>query len=250
VLAGAAVYAFLLHPLSTPLWRHVPGLAYFQFPWRMLGPLSLCAALAAALAFARFTANAGPAQRRRWELGLCLAAGLNALPQLYAGHAAGPVPRGELAHALAPDAARALGLGVTVYDEYLPRFVDRSVVRLRPLQGPVLGSRPPARVQVLRDEGTHIRLDVAAQEPTRLRLARWALPGWEASRGGRPLDLLPNRDGVLELEVPAGRSTLELRLRPPLARRVGLALSAACAVVLALLLLWPAARRQRPRRGA
>ncbi len=243
-LCGAGIYAFLLHPWSTPLWRHVPGVAFFQFPWRLLGPLSLCAALAAALAYAHFAAAASPARRRRWELGIVAAAVLNALPQLYAGYAVGPAPRAELARALEPDAVRALGLGVTVLDEYLPRSADRAAWRtLRPLQGPLLDTRPPARVDVVRDQGTRIALAVNAQEPTRLRLARWAFPGWQASFAGRPVALLPNRPGVLEVELEPGSGLLELELHPPPARRIGLALSAACGLALAALLLWPPAQR-------
>jgi hypothetical protein len=243
-LAGAGLYGFLLHPASTLLWRHVPGLAFFQFPWRLLGPLSLCAALAGALAYAHFAAQASPERRRRWELGVAACAALNALPQLYAGYAVGPAPRAELARALEPGSVRALGLSVTVRDEYLPRDADRSAWRtLRPLQGPLLDTRPPARVDVVRDRGTRIALAVTAQEPTRLRLARWAFPGWEGSFAGRPVALLPSRRGVLEVELEAGSGLLELELHPPLSRRIGLALSAACALALAALLLWPAAQR-------
>ena len=40
--------AFLLIPASTPLWNHLPNLAFLQFPWRLL--TILCAVLAFALA--------------------------------------------------------------------------------------------------------------------------------------------------------------------------------------------------------
>jgi hypothetical protein len=40
---------FLLVPLSTPLWSHLPELAYLQFPWRLLTILSAVLALAIAL---------------------------------------------------------------------------------------------------------------------------------------------------------------------------------------------------------
>ncbi len=242
-LAGAALCGLLLHPLSTPLWRHLPGLAFFQFPWRLLGPLSFCAALAAALAYAQLLGRASAAQRMRWEIALGLCAVLNALPQLHAGLAVGPAPRDELARALEPEMVRTLGLGVTVYDEYLPRGADRNAWRMRPLQGPLLDSHPPARVEVVRDLGTEIVLEVDTSEPTRLRLARWAFPGWEARLAGRPVALLPNRYGVLEVELAAGGGELELRLQPPLSRRIGLAASVACALALAALLLWPAAQR-------
>lgn len=42
--------AFVMMPVSLPLWRHLPELAFLQFPWRWLGPLSV--------AFAFFVAAA------------------------------------------------------------------------------------------------------------------------------------------------------------------------------------------------
>ena len=41
--------AFLLTPLSTPIWRHLPNLAYLQFPWRLLTLLTPILALTIAL---------------------------------------------------------------------------------------------------------------------------------------------------------------------------------------------------------
>ena len=40
-----AVIAFLLTPLSTPIWHHLPNLAYLQFPWRLLTLLTPILAL-------------------------------------------------------------------------------------------------------------------------------------------------------------------------------------------------------------
>ncbi len=41
--------AFLLTPLSTPIWHHLPNLAYLQFPWRLLTLLTPILALSIAL---------------------------------------------------------------------------------------------------------------------------------------------------------------------------------------------------------
>ncbi len=41
--------AFLLTPLSTPIWHHLPNLAYLQFPWRLLALLTPILALTIAL---------------------------------------------------------------------------------------------------------------------------------------------------------------------------------------------------------
>jgi len=44
-----AAVALLLTPLSTPLWNHVPELAFLQFPWRLLSVLAVIFALAIAM---------------------------------------------------------------------------------------------------------------------------------------------------------------------------------------------------------
>ena len=41
--------AFLLTPLSTPVWNHLPELAFLQFPWRLLAILAAVLGLALAL---------------------------------------------------------------------------------------------------------------------------------------------------------------------------------------------------------
>ena len=40
---------FLMHPASEALWASVGALQYLQFPWRLLGPLAACLAIAASL---------------------------------------------------------------------------------------------------------------------------------------------------------------------------------------------------------
>jgi len=39
-------YIFLTHNKSTPIWTHIPGFSYIQFPWRFLGVATFCLALA------------------------------------------------------------------------------------------------------------------------------------------------------------------------------------------------------------
>lgn len=50
LLGLASASAFVMLPVSLPLWRHLPELAFLQFPWRWLGPLSVAFAFFAAAA--------------------------------------------------------------------------------------------------------------------------------------------------------------------------------------------------------
>ena len=42
-------YIFLTHNKSTPIWEHLPFMAYIQFPWRFLGMVVFCFSLASGL---------------------------------------------------------------------------------------------------------------------------------------------------------------------------------------------------------
>jgi len=45
-LASSLFFLFLTHSRSTPIWQALPFMAYFQFPWRFLGPTIFCLSLA------------------------------------------------------------------------------------------------------------------------------------------------------------------------------------------------------------
>ena len=66
MLLGLGVAAsFFMLPISVSLWRHLPELAFLQFPWRWLGPLSVAFAFFAAAAIAhRHGIGRGNSQQR------------------------------------------------------------------------------------------------------------------------------------------------------------------------------------------
>jgi hypothetical protein len=244
-LAAAAGCLFLITPMSTLVWEHVPLLPLFQFPWRMQGPLALMSALAAALAFAALGARASQRRRSAAEIVLFAACVANALPTLIRAEAIVPAERAVLAQRLAPRTIRAMQLPATVVDEYLPRAARREALETgRPVLGPVVGAPQDARVAVLEDHGTRIALSVQLAEPGRLRIARWSVPGWRLELDGRPSEPLSNADGSLDVDLPAGETQLLLRLETPALRRAGAAASA----VAFLVWLWLVIRGPRAER--
>lgn len=71
MLLGLGIVASLvMFPLSASLWKHLPELAFLQFPWRWLGPLSVAFAFFAAAAVADLQQSA----TRRIATALLLAA--------------------------------------------------------------------------------------------------------------------------------------------------------------------------------
>lgn len=117
--AASGVFVFLQLPASIRVWESVPWLPLFQFPWRFQGPLALCIAVLAGLAWARGVRRwpAGRARVAEWLLLLLVV--LNAWTHLSNVRPLPPEARGQVARWTEPAAVRD-GLRVTVTHEYLP----------------------------------------------------------------------------------------------------------------------------------
>lgn len=242
-LTAAVVCVFLLTPASAALWPRIPLLALFQFPWRFLGPLALFASLAAGLAFATLARGRTRRTRVLAEVAIFALCTANALPVLLRAQPLDPEPRARLSQRLSRPTIRSQALGVTVRDEYLPRGADGALWReARYLEPPVLSAVPDARISVGVNRDTSIALDVECAAATHLRIARWQFPGWRARIDGTPAAFDESPDGVLALEVPAGRHALEVVFRGPPVRTALLPLSGAA------LLAWLGLALSLPRR--
>ena len=227
LLAAALGLLFLETSASRFLWERVPWLPLFQFPWRMMGPLALVASALAARVAALALAGRSPRLRAGVEAGFFAVALANAVPILQQYVPLNAADARLLEALLHPEVIRQSGQTVTAGDEYLPRASDRDVWRLqRPLEGPVVSTSGPATWATRRDGGTRMELVTHAPAPVRLRLARWAFPGWQVAIDGAPAPWLPSRWGTLELDVPAGDAQVTVWLEPPGLRRATLALAA------------------------
>jgi hypothetical protein len=244
-LTGAALLIYLVTSASAALWERLPLLPLFQFPWRMLGPLALLAALVGALTFSELASGWSRRTSRGVEATVFVLCLLNALPQLLDYRPLAPRVREALAVQLTGEAIRSEGYKATVGDEYLPLEANATTWQTRrPLVGPLVGSDPPLlRAEVEVDEGTSSSLRVEARRASHLELARWAFPGWQYQVDGRPEPWRAGPFGGIEAELPAGERRVELRYRSPRVRTLSLALSLV-AVLAWLALLW------RDRRGA
>ncbi len=245
LVAAALGLLFLETTASQPIWSLVPWLPLFQFPWRMMGPLALVASSLAALVAALALAGRPSRTRALAELGTAALLLLNALPILLQYEPLPPAAEPELAALVHPEVVRNSPETVTAGDEYLPRASDTQVWHAqRPLDGPVVAASGPARWETRVDRGSRIELATHSPEPARLRLARWAFPGWRVEVNGAPTLWTPSRWGTLELEIPAGDALVTAELEPPPLRRAGLALSGA-ALAAWLIGLAVAGRRAR-----
>lgn len=131
----AAVVALMALQLrfSTPLWEAAPTLAYFQFPWRFMGPLAVVTALAGGVVFARVTRDWSWRAVLAAEVVLLVLCAANALPHL---RQYGPLEPAQLASFEA-----SLNPGVpaehrvTLGDEFLPSGASVDACASEPGQG-------------------------------------------------------------------------------------------------------------------
>jgi hypothetical protein len=155
---------------------------------------------------------------------LCVA---NAWPQLASYRPLSAAQSKMGVKAVQPEALRRGALNVSVLDEYLPRGANRAVWKRAARVGgrTVLTAEPAAEVEALEKKGSRISLRVDAPAGTRLRLARWYFPEWEAELDGVPIPVESNPSGGIDVRLPAPGGTFELVRRPPLSRRIGVIVS-------------------------
>lgn len=224
---SALFSTWLIHRSSAWLWANVPGLAYFQFPWRFLGPLAtLLVPLVAGVG------NLPHGQIRGWVLGVGIAGLiLLGLPGLYPRSWPpqwGTIDRLGIIEAELTDRWR----GTTSTNDFVPRTVQM-------IPGPepsVLASyrNPPidrvnrytlpegTTVQVLPDGPQVNRFHVDGDEKFTLRLYLFAFPGWTAYLDGKEVPIkLADPEGFITIDVPAGQHEILVRFESTPARRVG-----------------------------
>ncbi len=107
----------------------------------------------------------------------------------------------------------------------------------------MLSAEPEAVFEALEEKGSRIALRVDAPAGPRLRLARWYFPDWQAELDGIPIPVESNPSGGIDVRLPAPGGAFELVRRPPLSRRIGLALSGV-GVGVWLALVWVHRRRR------
>ncbi|HEY1743533.1 MAG TPA: hypothetical protein VGG18_10240 [Granulicella sp.] len=239
--------AFLLVPLSTPLWRHLPDLAFLQFPWRLLTILSAVLAFAIALLLPRGENLRSP---------LLIAAPVCALALSLLGISLYRQPCDDTDLPAATASLFNTHHGVTPTDEYTPNQADNDVLRsndpgywlttdptgFAPGTLPNLGDTDPSFADDLDPEQTisaqapqHLVLDLPQPETLILNLRDF--PDWRLTRNGSELPPhLQRDDGLLAVALPAGASTLDIAWEYTLDQKLGLTITACALALLGLTL--------------
>ncbi len=232
---GALVLTFLITSPSEFIWDAIPLLAFFQFPWRLLGPAALMVAICVGTGAAALPLKRG----RPAFLGLALASVLGfALPLLYpppwAPEFGGTAPRDIIAWE-----TWSLAYGTTSTGDFVPK--GAALVPMRPVEtlvasyqgeGPIdkvnRATIPDgASVEILEHGPLHDRFWVSTPTKMILRLYTFHFPGWRAYVDGEATEIeIAHPEGFITVRVPAGEHEVLVRFEDTPARSVGWAVSA------------------------
>ncbi|MFQ6099789.1 MAG: glycosyltransferase family 39 protein [Anaerolineae bacterium] len=251
--AGAlAVCLFLILPVSRPVWDHLPLLQRVQFPWRLVGPATLCAAVLAGAAtnlLAYQPTDLPTRSPRRLSLMihvfLILLLILAHLGWFYPRHCS---PPGDISITGMIGWERASHtVGTTAKGEYMPVWVHGmpedpaldaayatgdAVIRLPPESLP-----EGARVFSADYGPLDATVELESPVPFRARYLAFYYPGWRVTVDDNLIPIAPtDSEGLISFDVPAGRHTIRVRFGETPLRLAADALSLVALVALVALL--------------
>ena len=218
-LAG---YGVMTLSVSTPIWQLIRPLELVQFPWRMLGPAALCAAIliGASIHALEERLATRPAFR------LLPAEHSFFLIFLFAGNLAWWYPRycpsdltGSVADLLAfEDATHTIG--TTAKGEYLPRTVDY-LPEDDSLRLALQSGAEPSRLLIVSGaaevtspippDPLNATFQIIAKTETSLVYQQFYYPGWRITIDGRPVSIqITSGEGLMAFTLSPGAHTVRV----------------------------------------
>lgn len=212
-------YCFLTLAVSEPIWRLIGPLELVQFPWRMLGPAALCAALLAG-ASVHTVERALPPYLSRLAAPMAITLIiLSTLSYWLPRYCASPATA-TLSDIVSYERATHT-IGATAKGEYVPRTVE--VMPDDPtLADAILRGEEPVRLHLVEGEAewqplaaTTDPLDAAftvtARTPASFIYRQFMYPGWQVTANDQPLTLrATSRTGLIAFDLPPGQHRLHI----------------------------------------
>jgi len=246
LVAAAAAIAALQFRFSDVVWRHVPKLAFLQFPWRWLLVLAVLAAGLTALAL-----KPEPPTRRAIALralaALVLAGGMVAVASVYfwqvcddEDNVAAQVQTFHDTGFEGTDEYTLKGIDLDDQAGIAPGVVDCAVPTANCGDGPVWvmnaqalqshrdapaatdhALQIAAHVKILRWQAEHRTVDVDSASAAYAVLRLVDYPAWRVTRDGVPVTPARTSDGWMAVPVTAGDQKIDVRWRTTPDQREG-----------------------------
>ena len=205
--------AFLLTPLSMPLWNHAPQAFFLQFPWRLLAILAPIFALATAAAIYRLLLKFTPTAIAT----IALAVVLGHVAYLQFHQPCDPEDTAPARLALFRSSQ-----GTDPTDEYTPTTADNDA--LTPNNPPhwlaASPADPPPSASQLGPAPMHLTITAPRAEDLILNLRDY--PAWHISLNGlADRSRAPRPDGLIAVPIPAGPSTIDIHYAHTVDQTIG-----------------------------
>jgi hypothetical protein len=226
--------AFLLTPISNPIWLHAPELAFLQFPWRLLAILAATLSLTVGIALntIRLTRRATAAA----AVVIAIALSFPAYTLFHQGCDPEDTVAARVALFHSP-------LGTEPIDEYTPKTADNdSLAHSNPPYW--LSSDPDTPAPTTAQPGPaprHLSLDSPIPQILILNLRDY--PAWHITLNTAVVISRERRDdGLIAIAIPAGHSDIDITY----ARRKDQTLGATISLISLACLVFAANRQRRP----
>jgi hypothetical protein len=230
---AAGAFIFMMLPIATPIWEAIPALAFFQFPWRLLGPAAAMMAVlagAGAESIIRIVKEGrelqGNSVWQRVSSGYVTAV-LILLPILLGLPLSQPVPWPDFEEVntlrMSVIELRGRWLGTTSTADYVPRQVDIIPSRSGQVAQGFFEGRPLDRVNwaVVPDAATieqeemrplHTRYTINSPKRFQLRLYQFYFPGWQIRIDGEAAEIdVARPEGFMVIEIPPGEHVVDVQ---------------------------------------
>ncbi len=212
------VVVALMNRISRPVWDVLPLASLLQFQWRLMGPAILLIAWLAAAGL--------PQGRWQWPMALVFVVGNFFFTLTWTYHEPyepppqDPTPADAIRYEIAeaPFAA-----GTTYSQEFLPRWVqemppsDIMLPRYSTADIPSRLATTPPGVTIISQQNGVKSTDLIYDAPDSFTAVFniFYFPGWTATVDGQPAPLgISSPNGLITVELPAGRHNFRLALLP------------------------------------
>ncbi len=203
-------YCFLTLQISQPVWDVTPLMPFFQFPWRMLTP----AALGAAVMVGVFVETLHVTYLRMLIASAAMI--LFNLPwwsPTYCGVTPPPTPETTRQFRI-----ETLTEGAYSYSEYLPIWVKKFPQDEELFNALIEGKSPDrlvianAKIESRSTNPLNAEYVVNVSQTTEAIYKQFYYPGWNVEVDGKQIELRPDPEsGVIRFNVPAGLHTLRVQ---------------------------------------
>jgi len=206
------IYSSLTLSFTQPLWDSIPLMPFIQFPWRLLGIASLCAAILSGAVVYWLP-------KRGWLLSgiVITVAALGNLSWWYPRYCS-PFKEVTLADTIQYE-FDTFTLGTSAKGEFLPNTVKnfpqddsfgKAIIRGERLQ-PLTGLPPTAKLTITNPYPLNYRATITLPESTQLTFNQFYFPGWRATLDDQPLNIKPHPEtGLINFTLPSGTHKLEI----------------------------------------